>query len=130
MSVSSTQMPVLVDAPQAGPETCAAPSEELPIPQDFARPETISPAQGAEADAATHQSVPTRSPFVSLRLRLVIVVLLAIMPALVLLSLTGLPWFGFAVGLLALGAAWFGGEKFVLRQVKVLCVTTNRLAQC
>jgi len=38
-----------------------------------------------------------------------------------------LPWMGFVIGLLALGAAWFGGERFVLRQVRLLLNATNRL---
>jgi methyl-accepting chemotaxis protein len=42
---------------------------------------------------------------------------------------TNLPWTGFAVGLLALSAAWFGGERFILRQVRLLLAATDRLAQ-
>jgi hypothetical protein len=38
------------------------------------------------------------------------------------------PWASFAVGLLALGAAWFGGEHFILRQVRMLSDTTQRFA--
>jgi signal transduction histidine kinase/CheY-like chemotaxis protein/HAMP domain-containing protein len=41
---------------------------------------------------------------------------------------TDLPWTGFLVGLLALGAAWFGGERFVLREVRALSNATQRLA--
>jgi len=65
----------------------------------------------------------------SLRVRLVGTVLLAIAPALVLvLLIPDVPWTGFLVGLMALGAAWFGGERFILRQVKALAATTNRFA--
>ena len=39
-----------------------------------------------------------------------------------------LPWMGFVTGLLALGAAWFGGERFILRQVRVILNTAHRLA--
>ncbi len=59
--------------------------------------------------------------FTSLRARLVGTVFVAIAPAWVLMSCTELlPWTGFLVGLMALGAAWFGGERFILRQVRLL----------
>jgi signal transduction histidine kinase/ActR/RegA family two-component response regulator len=64
----------------------------------------------------------------SLRARLVGVVFIAITPAWVLMYLTHLPWIGFLVGLLALGAAWFGGERFILRQVRILGVAAQQLA--
>ena len=54
-------------------------------------------------------------------------VLLAITPAWVLMYCTDLPWTGFVLGLLALGAAWFGGERFILRQVRVLLRAAARL---
>ncbi|HOX56567.1 MAG TPA: ATP-binding protein [Candidatus Paceibacterota bacterium] len=73
--------------------------------------------------------------FSSLRFRLVGTVFFAVAPAWVMMYFADkyyaahygahLPWSGFAVGLLALGAAWFGGERFILRQVRVL----NRAAQ-
>ena len=37
-------------------------------------------------------------------------------------------WAGFLVGLMALGAAWYGGERFILRQIRVLLKTTEHLA--
>src|SRR5207245_11296258 len=42
---------------------------------------------------------------------------------------TDLPWAAFAVGLLALGAAWFGGERFILRQIRVLARAAQRLRE-
>ncbi len=59
--------------------------------------------------------------FTSLRARLVGTVFVAIVPAWILMYYTDLlPWTGFLVGLMALGAAWFGGERFIMRQVRVL----------
>jgi signal transduction histidine kinase/ActR/RegA family two-component response regulator len=75
--------------------------------------------------------------FSSLRFRLVGTVFLAVAPAWVLLYFADefcsrhydlhLPWTGFTVGLLALAAAWFGGERFILRQVRLLYAATRRL---
>jgi methyl-accepting chemotaxis protein len=39
-----------------------------------------------------------------------------------------LPWTGLGVGLLALAAAWYGGERFILRQVRMLYQAAERLA--
>ncbi|MEY2428323.1 MAG: two-component system, cell cycle sensor histidine kinase and response regulator CckA [Verrucomicrobiota bacterium] len=66
--------------------------------------------------------------FSSLRVRLVGAVLLFITPAWILIYLTHTPWVGFALGLLALAAAWFGGEHFILRQVRTLSDAAERLA--
>jgi hypothetical protein len=66
--------------------------------------------------------------FTNLRAQLVGTVFIAITPAWVLMYLTHLPWIGFVVGLLALGAAWFGGERFILRQVRILGRATQQLA--
>jgi nitrogen-specific signal transduction histidine kinase/CheY-like chemotaxis protein/HAMP domain-containing protein len=75
--------------------------------------------------------------FSSLRYRLVGTVFLAIVPAWGLMYFLNqyfathygyeLPWSGFAVGLVALGAAWFGGERFILRQVRILSNTVQQL---
>ena len=75
--------------------------------------------------------------FSSLRARLVGTVFLAVAPAwgltYFIVKHTGteqdLPWMlvSGGVGLLALGAAWFGGERFVLRQVRVLYQAARRL---
>jgi signal transduction histidine kinase/ActR/RegA family two-component response regulator/HAMP domain-containing protein len=66
--------------------------------------------------------------FSSLRARLVGTVFVAITPAWALMYYTHLPWAGFIVGLIALGAAWFGGERFILRQVRTLCNAASQLA--
>jgi len=69
-----------------------------------------------------------------LRARLVGTVFLAIAPAwaanYVIARQTGaeLPWASFVVGLLALIAAWFGGERFIMRQVRTLYRAAQRLA--
>src|ERR1035437_2996972 len=75
--------------------------------------------------------------FSSLRFRLVGTVFLAVVPAWVVMYFANkyyaahygseLPWTGFAVGLVALGAAWFGGERFILRQVRVLSNAVQQL---
>ena len=76
--------------------------------------------------------------FSSLRARLVGTVFLAVAPAWVaiyfVVKTTGtqqdMPWtiLSGVVGLLALGAAWFGGERFVLRQVRELSRAARQLA--
>ncbi len=75
--------------------------------------------------------------FSSLRFRLVGTVFLAVVPASVVMYFTDkyslvhyhehLPWTYFVVGLLALAAAWFGGERFILRQVRVLSKAVRQL---
>src|SRR5207247_1548601 len=54
---------------------------------------------------------------------------LAIAPAWVFMYFTNLPWTGFMVGLFALGAAWFGGERFILRQVDRLVGAARKLSE-
>jgi signal transduction histidine kinase/ActR/RegA family two-component response regulator/HAMP domain-containing protein len=66
--------------------------------------------------------------FSSLRVRLVGMVFLAMSPAWVLMYLGYLPWAALIPGLLALGAAWYGGERFINRQVRRLSLATQRLA--
>ena len=39
------------------------------------------------------------------------------------------PWASFAVGLLALAASWFGGEHFILREVRALSSVAQRIAE-
>jgi signal transduction histidine kinase/HAMP domain-containing protein/ActR/RegA family two-component response regulator len=75
--------------------------------------------------------------FSSLRFRLVGTIFLAVAPASVLLYFVDkyysehfgaqLTWTEFVVGLLALAAAWFGGERFILRQVRVLSTAARKL---
>ena len=72
--------------------------------------------------------------FSSLRARLVGTVFLAVAPAWAITYFMTkrageeFPWTAFIVGLLALGAAWFGGERFVLRQVRSLTRSAKQLA--
>jgi signal transduction histidine kinase/ActR/RegA family two-component response regulator len=84
--------------------------------------------------------------FSGVRMQLVASVFLFISPALVLTYIVNqnwfwqfapgwardyaltVPWASFIVGLLALIAAWFGGEHFILRQVRVLTRAVRRLA--
>jgi signal transduction histidine kinase/CheY-like chemotaxis protein/HAMP domain-containing protein len=67
--------------------------------------------------------------FSSLRVRLIGTVFLAIVPVWVLMYFTDVPWAGFALGLLAATAAWYGGERFILRQVHTLAKAAQRLAE-
>ena len=85
--------------------------------------------------------------FSTVRMQLVASVFLWILPALVLTFLvnqnwfwqfapawmqlyaTSVPWSSFGVGLLALMAAWYGGEHFILRQVHALTRAVLRLAR-
>ncbi len=85
--------------------------------------------------------------FSTVRMQLVASVFVAIAPALVLTYLVNqswfwqfapgwlkeyaldVPWASFVVGLLALFAAWFGGEHFILRQVRALSETAQRFAK-
>jgi signal transduction histidine kinase/CheY-like chemotaxis protein len=87
------------------------------------------------------------SKFSTVRMQLVASVFVAIAPALVLTYLVNqtwfwefapkwlkqyaldVPWASFIVGLLALFAAWFGGEHFILRQVRALSEAAQRFAK-
>jgi signal transduction histidine kinase/HAMP domain-containing protein/ActR/RegA family two-component response regulator len=84
--------------------------------------------------------------FSSVRMQLVFSVFVAIAPALVLTYIINqswfwqfapdwmkkyalnVPWASFAVGLLALAASWFGGEHFILREVRALSSVAQRIA--
>ena len=84
--------------------------------------------------------------FSSVRVQLVLSVLLWISPALALTFIinqkwfwayapewlqpyaSDLPWASFIVGVLALIAAWYGGEHFILRQVRALIQAVQQLA--
>ena len=67
-------------------------------------------------------------PFSGVRMRLVATIFVAIAPAALVMYFFQLPWMGFVVGLLALGAAWLGGERFILRQVRRILSTARGLA--
>ena len=68
------------------------------------------------------------SKFSSVRMKLVGSVLLLIVPSLLFMYIYDLPMSGFVVGLLALVAAWMGGELFVRRQVQALSKTAQKIA--
>src|SRR5580698_10303799 len=85
--------------------------------------------------------------FSSVRMQLVASVFVAIAPVLVLTYIVNqswfwqyspdwlkqyaaeVPWASFLVGILALMAAWFGGERFILRQVRALSDAAKRLGK-
>src|SRR5271154_1805228 len=84
--------------------------------------------------------------FSSVRMQLVFSVFVVIAPALIITYVvnqnwfwnfapewlkpfaTDVPWLSFIIGLLALIAAWFGGEHFILRQVRAISNAAQRLA--
>ena len=61
-------------------------------------------------------------------MKLVGTVLLLTLPALVFMHFYDLPMHGFVVGMLALVAAWLGGELFVRRQVQTMTRTAKKIA--
>jgi signal transduction histidine kinase/ActR/RegA family two-component response regulator len=63
------------------------------------------------------------------RLQLMGAVFLLVTPAALLLYILNLPWGEFTIGLLALIAAWVGGEFFVMRQVRHLIAAAKQLQQ-
>jgi signal transduction histidine kinase/CheY-like chemotaxis protein len=69
------------------------------------------------------------SRFSSLRVRLVGTVLVAVVAGWLIAFVADLEVAGFAAGLLALIAAWIGGEWFIVRQVRALLQTATRLAR-
>ncbi len=66
--------------------------------------------------------------FSTVRMKLAASVLLLIVPSLLFMYIYDLPMSGFVVGVLALVAAWMGGEFFVRRQVQTLSQTAKRIA--
>jgi signal transduction histidine kinase/ActR/RegA family two-component response regulator/HAMP domain-containing protein len=79
--------------------------------------------------ASQGNGVGVKTPFSDLRIRLVATVFIAIAPVLVLNYFTNIgDWAAFLVGLGALAAAWFGGEHYVLKQVRALYTATRKLA--
>jgi signal transduction histidine kinase/ActR/RegA family two-component response regulator/HAMP domain-containing protein len=67
--------------------------------------------------------------FSTLRMQLVGSVFLLITPAWLLMYIFNLPLSGFVVGILALAASWFGGEHFILREVRALSSVAQRIAE-
>src|SRR4051812_12508663 len=92
------------------------------------QPKNFFSSRPRNATLARSNATEPMNLFSSLRVRLVGTVFLAITPALVLMYFAHLPWMGFVLGLLALAAAWFGGERFILRQVRILTRAARRLA--
>jgi signal transduction histidine kinase/CheY-like chemotaxis protein/HAMP domain-containing protein len=102
------------------------------------------PASRQKADAMIKKFAKT---FSSVRMQLVASVFVAIAPVLVLTYIVNqtwfwqyapdwlreyfvdVPWVSLTVGLLALMAAWFGGERFILRQVRALSEAAKRLGK-
>jgi len=66
--------------------------------------------------------------FSTLRMQLVGSVFLLITPAGLAMYIFHLEFSGFVVGLLALAAAWFGGEHFIMHQVRALSSTAQKIA--
>jgi nitrogen-specific signal transduction histidine kinase/ActR/RegA family two-component response regulator/HAMP domain-containing protein len=66
--------------------------------------------------------------FSSVRMKLVGSVLLLIMPALLVMYICDLPSDEFLIGILAMVAAWMGGEYFVRRQAHQLSETARKIA--
>jgi signal transduction histidine kinase/ActR/RegA family two-component response regulator/HAMP domain-containing protein len=67
--------------------------------------------------------------FSTLRMQLVGSVFLLITPAGLLMYIFHLEFSGFVVGLLALAAAWFGGEHFIMHQVRALSETAKKITE-
>ncbi len=61
-------------------------------------------------------------------MKLVGTVMLLTMPGLLFMYIYDLPMTGFVVGILALAAAWMGGEFFVRRQVQAMSATALKIA--
>jgi signal transduction histidine kinase/ActR/RegA family two-component response regulator len=66
--------------------------------------------------------------FSSVRMKLVGSVLLLILPALLVMYIYDLPPDEFLIGILAMVAAWMGGEYFVRRQAQALSETARKIA--
>ena len=56
-------------------------------------------------------------------------VFLLITPAWLVMYIFDLPMSGFVVGVLALAASWFGGEHFIMREVRALSSVAQRIAE-
>jgi signal transduction histidine kinase/ActR/RegA family two-component response regulator/HAMP domain-containing protein len=60
-------------------------------------------------------------------MRLVGVVFLAILPVVAALYFVYTPFIALGVGVVAVSAAWFGGERFIIRQLRLLLTSVERL---
>ena len=56
-------------------------------------------------------------------------VFLLVTPAWLVMYIFDLPMSGFVVGILALAASWFGGEHFIMREVRALSSVAQRIAE-
>ena len=87
------------------------------------------PAAPSSLLDAILERAAAKSLFSSLRMRLVATIFIAIAPPMAFLYYFHLEeWAGFLVGLVALAAAWYGGERYIMRQLRILLDTTQRLA--
>ena len=77
----------------------------------------------------SHVQPGKKSRFSSLRVRLVGTVFLAVLAGWLTALVSKIELAGFSAGLLALFAAWVGGEWFIMKQVRSLLQTTSRLAK-
>ena len=91
-------------------------------------PALISPEPAKRVVAPSNRRRRMVPRLSSLRCRLMLTVLVAITPGLVMLYVAEISWMGFMVGLAALAAAWYGGERFILRHVRTLLEASQRLA--
>jgi signal transduction histidine kinase len=131
MSVKSVQkeVPPLTDDPaEAGPHFRSGYLSERGPSRPVRKPNPKRPA-AMPAPRLRRKSGWLRQTFGGVRLQLVGSVFLLITPAALTLYVMRLPWGEFMIGLLALFAAWIGGEFFVMRQVRQLIATTSRLQQ-
>ncbi len=93
-------------------------------------PKTPTAEPSEDTSIKLSKAVAVKNAFTGLRIRLVGTVFLAIVPPLAVIYFFKLPeGSSFLVGLLALAAAWYGGEHFIMRQLRVLLSTTRRLAE-
>jgi signal transduction histidine kinase/ActR/RegA family two-component response regulator/HAMP domain-containing protein len=72
--------------------------------------------------------IKTFFKFSTVRMKLAGSVLLLTVPSLLFMYIYDLPMSGFVVGILALVAAWMGGEFFVRRQVQAMTQTAQKIA--
>ena len=79
-------------------------------------------------DLGTAEMIKKIFKFSTLRMQLVGSVFLLITPAGLAMYIFHLEFSGFVVGLLALAAAWFGGEHFIMHQVRALSSTAQKIA--